>query len=317
MGEVIQGSTLYAGSVWKKAIYKITQGEGYTWGKYLRTEINMDRQPRQLTRAIHSANPLQANILNPRAADFAASSSSTTIDGRQLSVADLILLEDFNVEQFKETFPEYQPTGLSIDLRANTRIASVVQDLVFDAAHNQINTLHSAGNTVGGDLYDGFVTKILADADATQVGTPTVISEANAVTVIRGLKNAIPSRLYNRNMHIFCSHEDANLFQNATSDTQTTKVVTDINGVLHMWLVNGRKVPIIPVDGIPKDFLFTTPAGTNEMGNLVQGFWMANDKTALAMYKENEADQVYRLVFRISTGVEYVTGEDIFYLNNV
>lgn len=317
MGEVVQGSTLYAGSVTDQAIYKIKQGEGFTWGQHLRTEINVDALPRQLTRGFHSANPLQVNIKNPSSANFGSSTSTTTINGRQLSVAELILLENFDINDWKGTFIKYQPNGLSVDLKASPEINKVVRDLVFDAAHNQINTTHSAGDTGGTSLYDGFTTKILADVDATQVGTPVVLSSANIVDQIRALKNAIPSRLYNSPLEMFISHADANLFMDAAADTQTTEVVTTVDGVLYMILVNGRRIPIVAVDGIPKNFVFVTPAGNGSDSNLVQGFWMENDKDTLLLYKENPADQIHRLVFRICTGVEYVTGEDIFYLNNV
>lgn len=312
---VTQGSTLYAGSVSNQAIYKIKKGEGFTWGQHVRTEINVDAKPRQLTKGIHSANPLVANVKNPSSTNFNASTSTTTIDGRQLSVAEMILLENFDIAAWKGTFIQYQPNGLSVDLQASPEINQAVRDLVFDACHNQINALHSAGDTGNGDLYDGFVTKILADADATQVGTPAVLTDVNIIAQIRALKNAIPSRLYNTPLAMFISHADANLFADATADTQTSQVVTTIDGQLYMILVNGRRVPIIPVDGIPASFVFVTPAGTGADSNLVQGFWMEDDKDTLLLYKENPADQIHRLVFRICTGVEFVTGEDIFYLN--
>jgi hypothetical protein len=229
----------------------------------------------------------------------------------------MILMENFDINAWKGTFVQYQPNGLSVDLQASPEINQVVRDLVFDACHNQINALHSAGDTGGGDLYDGFVTKILADGDATQVGTPAALTDANIVSYIRQLKNAIPSRLYNAPLVMFISHADANKFADATADTQTSQVVTMVDGQLVMILVNGRRVPIVPMDGIPANFVFVTPAGTGADSNLVQGFWMESDKDTLLLYKENPADQIHRLVFRICTGVQYYTGADIFYLNNV
>jgi hypothetical protein len=311
---VTQGSTLYAGSVSNQAIYKIKKGEGFTWGKHVRTEINVDAKPRQLTRGIHTANPLIANVKNPAASNFNASTSVTTINGRQLSVAEMILLENFDINNWKGTFVQYQPNGLSVDLQASPEINQAVRDLIFDACHNQINALHSAGDTGAGDLYNGFVTLMLADADATEVGTPAALTSMNIVDKIRELKNAIPSRLYNAPLAMFISHADANLFADAAADTQTSDVVTRIEGQLVMILVNGRRVPIVPVDGIPKDHVFVTPAGEGADSNLVQGFWMEADKDTLLLYKENPADQIHRLVFRICVGVQYYTGDDIFYL---
>lgn len=307
---VTQGSTFYAGSVSDEAIYKIAKGEGFNWGSHVRTEVNVDAKPKQLTKGIHTADPLVANIKNPSGANFDASTSVTTIDGRQLSVAELILLENFDINDWKGTFVKYQPNGLSVDLKASPEINKAVRDLVFDAAHNQINVLHSSGT----GLYDGFETLINAGS-ATQVGTPAVLTSANIVDKVYELKNAIPSRLYNAPLEMICSHADANLFSDAVSTTQTSVIVTKVDGQLLINLVNGRQIPIIPMDGISKDFIFTTPAGTGSDSNLVQGFWMEKDSDTLLLYKENPADQIHRLVFRICTGVQYVTDDDIFFID--
>ena len=309
---VTQGATLYAGSVSDAAIYKIKKGEGFNWGSHVRTEINVDAKPKQLTKGIHTADPLGVNVKNPTGTNFDASTSVTTINGRQLSVAELILMENFDVNDWKGTFVKYQPNGLSVDLVASPEINKAVRDLVFDAAHNQINTEHSSGST----LYDGFETLILAGA-ATQVGTPAAFTPANIVDFVYELKNAIPSRLYNAPLEIICSHAAANLFNDAVSETQTSTIITKVDGQLFINLTNGRQMPIVPMDGISTDFMFVSPAGTGSDSNLVQGFWMEKDKDTLLLYKENPADQIHRLVFRICTGVQYVTDTDIFYLNSV
>lgn len=320
---VVQGSTLYTGSVSGDIIYRIKNGIGLEWGKYIKTEINVDGQPRQLTKANHSTDPLQANIKNPRDADYAASTATTTIDGRQLSVTDLMVIEHFDIENWKTTFPQYQPSGLNVDLKANPEIQATVFELVMNAAHQQLQNLHSAGDAAliaPNPLrwYDGFTTLILADGDATQVGTPAVLDSSNILDQMFGLRDAISPRLRaNPNLKIFCSYADGDLFDRAARNTQDAQVITSLQGVRSLTQTNGSNIPVLQMEGIPKDFVFATISAQSGDSNLTQGVWVDGDFEALKMYKSEEADQIHKIIMRFSVGVQHKTGEDIFYLNNV
>lgn len=316
-----QASTLYAGSVSKAAIYEIQQGQGLMWGPHLRTEINVDGKPRQLTRGIHAGNPLQPNIKNPRDSDF-GNTATVTIDGRQLSVVPLITLDKVDLLEWKETFPEYQPTGNNTNLALNPAVASTYFNLIMNAVKTQLNKLHSVGDVASADttlsLYDGFVKKILADADATQVGTPAVLTVANILDNVYALRNSVEPRLRNNpNLKIFCSYADYDLYDVARRQSQTQLAETDLEGSGSLPQSIGARINLIPMEGIPKNFMFITVADTSAQGNLVQGVWVQNDLETLKVYRTEEADQEIKVVFRVDIGVEYVTGKDIWYLNNV
>lgn len=316
-----QDSTLYAGSVSKAAIYEISQGAGFEWAGHIKTELLVDAKPRQLTKAEHDGNPLRPNVKNPRSADFTAA-ADYSIDGRQLSVAELMAPGVFDVQEWKTTFPEFQPSGLDIDLKANPKIQKVVFDLLLEAVKTQINLNHSAGDTVGGtsnvdDLYDGFSTLILADADATQVGTPAVLTDANIIAYMFDLRDALPPRLRRRkNLKVFCSYADADLFDRAARATNDAQVIVTAQGVRSITQASGSSISVIPIEGIPKDFVFATVADASDNSNLVQGVWMDRDSETLKMYRSEPADQIWNLLLRLSTGVQYKSGKDIFYLNN-
>jgi hypothetical protein len=318
-----QDSTLYAGSVSKAAIYEITQGEGFTWGDFVKTEILVDRKPRQLTKAKHNGNPITENVKNPRQAEFTADSAGYSIDGRQLSVAELMVPEEIDVLEWKDTFPDFQPSGLNIDLKANPKIAKTVMDLVMEATKTQMNTLHSAGDTGAGAanplrFYDGFETLILADADATQVGTPAVLTSANIIAYMFDLRDAIPPRLRrNKGLKIFCSYADADLFDRAARATNDAQVVVTADGVRSITQASGSSIPVIPVEGISKDFVFATIADKTDNSNLVQGVWVDRDSDTLKMYRSEEADQIWKILLRMDLGVQHKTGDNIFYLNAV
>ena len=313
---VTQGSTLYAGSVSQAAIYRIMAGVGFQWGPHSRTEILVDGKPRQLTKGEDAGTALQANIKNPTSSDYDSSSFQTIIDGRQLSVVELAALKNFDVQDWKNTFPEYQPSGLNVDLQANPKIQEVVFDLSMNKIHTEVNAKNSSG-TAGSGSYDGYETLILADADTTQVGTPAVLSASNIINYMFDLRDAVDPRLRaSQNLKIFCSYADADLFDRASRATQDANVISTLDGVRSITQADGGSIPIIPIQGISKDFVFITVAGQGDDSNLVQGVWMENDIETLKMYRFAEGDQTWRILFRASLGVQFVTGKDIWYLNN-
>lgn len=318
-----QGSTLYGGSVSKALIYEIASGLGLVWSKHLKTEVNVDAKPRQLTRAEHAGNPIMENVANPRRpADFPAG-DTVTIDGRQLSVAPLMVPDDYTTTDWLDTFPRFQPKGLAIDLQQNPEIQKVIFDLILNATQTQINELHSSGDDALIDpnplrFYDGFEKLILADVDATQVGVPAVLTKANILDYFFELRNAIDPRLRNKpNLKFFCSYADADLYDVAARETQTATVVTDMRGAKTITQANGSIINVVPIEGISKNFVFATVADNSDASNLVQGVWMGKDSDTLKLYREVEADQTWNILMRFYCGVNYKTGKDIWYLNNV
>jgi hypothetical protein len=315
-----QGSTLYAGSVSKAAIYEIKQGEGLKWAPYFRTEIMVDGKPRQLTRGIHAGNPITENVKTPRDADFTGT-PTVTIDGRQLSVAPLMVRDKIDILEWKETFPDYQPSGSNNNLAVNPKVAQTFFNLIMDAVKNQMNVLHSIGDsslTSPNPLrfYDGIVTQLLGDVDATEVGTPAVLTSSNIIAKVYELRNAVPPRLRaHPSLKMFCSYADFDLYNEEVSKTQTSVVQTSVAGTNGINQSDGRRIELIPIEGIPKNLIFVTIADNTNKSNLVQGVWMLEDLEALKVYKSEEADQEIKYVMRFDLGVNYVTGKDIFYID--
>jgi len=266
--------------------------------------------------------PLTENVANPTAASF-GTSPDVVIDGRQLSVVPVMAQGQWRVTDWKETFPEYQPSGLNIDLKMNPVIQKVVFSRVMEAAHTQINNLHSVGDDtlVAPDplrFYNGFYTEIIADADATEVGTGTTIALNNVLARVKELINAIPERLaMETNLKAFCSFSTYKMYQDARAETQTYLPSTDIAANKVLLQAYGSNVELVPILGIPADVIFVTKASTDDSSNLVQGVWVESDMDALKMYKEVEADEDWLILMKFYIGVQYKTGEDIFYVQGV
>lgn len=320
---VAQGSTLYGGNVSSALIYEIANGLGLVWAEHIKTEVNVDGKPRQLRRAEHAGNPITENVANPRrAADFPVG-DTVTIDGRELNVSPFMVPDEYTVTDWLDDFPRFQPTGLSIDLKLNPEIQKVIFNLVLNATHTQINEVHSAGDDAliapnPLRLYDGFKKLILADVDATQVGTPAVLDSSNILSYTFQLRNAVDPRLRNKkNLKIFGSYADSDLYDEAARGTQTATIITDHRGAKTITQANGSIINFVPIEGIAKNFMFVTVADKTDASNLVQGVWTAKDSETLKLYREVEADQTWNIIMRFFCGVNYKTGKDIWYLNNI
>lgn len=320
---VAQGSTLYGGSVSSALIYEIANGLGLVWSEHIKTEVNVDAKPRQLTRGEHAGNPITENVNNPRRPTDFPAGDTVTIDGRQLSVVPLMVTDDYTTTDWLDTFPRFQPKGLAIDLQQNPEILKVIFSLILNATQTQINELHSVGDDAliapnPLRFYDGFEKFILADVDATQVGVPAVLTLANILDYFFDLRDAIDPRLRNKkNLKFFCSYADADLFDRAARETQTATVITGMRGEKTITQANGSIINVVPIEGISKNFVFATVADNSDASNLVQGVWTEKDSDTLKLYREVEADQTWNILMRFYCGVNYKTAKDIWYLNNV
>jgi hypothetical protein len=144
------------------------------------------------------------------------------------------------------------------------------------------------------------------------------LTQLNIVDSFFDLRDAVDPRLRaSQDLKIFCSYADAALFDRASRATNDAQVISTMDGVRSITQADGGSIPVIPIQGISKDFVFITAAGQGDNSNLVQGVWMENDIETLKMYRFSEGDQTWRILFRASLGVQIVTGKDVWYLNNV
>ncbi len=320
MADVITSTDSYAGQLRGAMFYNLMQGDGFSWKPYVYTYPNVDAKPVVLPSAEHDANPLLKG--GTKLADLnlgSGNGSDITFKERKLTVTDLAYASSLDPEQWKQYFPDFQPTGNSLDLRLNPKVQKTAVELATNAISTQLARLHTIGDKSGGDtsleFYDGFTTLIDADPDTTIVGTQAALTATNILEKVDALKREIPARLaFNPNLYAFCSKQAFELYHEARAKSQTYIPTPDVKVAGKLNLAVGSTLTLVPIEAMPRDFIFATVASNSPSSNLVQGFWSAGDD-ALRVIKKNNVDNDWLILMKMSTGVQYKSGKDIFYIN--
>ncbi len=296
-------------------IYKIIF-TGDEFAPYQRIEVGVDKD-RVLRKGKSSQNLLQDNIKNPTLAN---ASGDITIDYKLLSVDRVMSLTTLCPEDWRANFPEFQPSGTTLDLTMNTDVLNMIMELLKNGINTEISDLVYKGDDVllSPDqlrFFDGYSKRFQTDADVIDVSNIGTITVANVLDIIQDIENAIPARLRNRKGEIkmFMSYTTFDLMMEANRMTQQNATLLTTGNV--------KKSPsgyeIIPMASVADNEIFATPAGTSRDSNLVRGVWFDGDSSNFLMYREQPSHEDWLIVLKFSMGVQYRTGEDVVYYKGV
>jgi hypothetical protein len=105
-----------------------------------------NKEPRVLPRAKSSQDLFQANIANPVLAN---ASGTVAITHRLLEVDRIMSLLGITPEDWRADFPEFQPSGSTLDLVMNPELMSTIMDVLSNGVNTQIADLAYRGDTGG------------------------------------------------------------------------------------------------------------------------------------------------------------------------
>ena len=298
-----------------KHIYQVLAGLGKEFNGLVYVNPGIDKKGKVLTSMIYDATApaITDLVANPRIAD---ANLALIQRFRRLSVVPCMSLAEYDTDQFRETFPDWQPspTQPRIDLNVNPEIIEVATNLNQNKIDTETTALMAKGDTGSIDptltKYDGFVTLALADADVTDID-PTgleVITPANATDVYQRVYNNIPDRLINDpRTRIITSTKDWRKLQEGQSETQT-----QVSSLLAPKVEDIHGIPMVAISSWPENIIMVTTADGTEESNLHFGVWQEADTDAFLIYKEQPGDDSWLQLWKYEMGVQYVTGDDIF-----
>lgn len=289
-------------------IYKILF-TGDEWATEQRLEVGLDK-PRVLPKAKSAQNLFQANVANPRLSD---ASGDIAITNRLLEVDRVMSLPKITPEDWRADFPEFQPSGTTLDLIMNPNVMNTILDILKNGVNTQIADLVYKGD-VGGAAQllftDGYSKKFKADAEVVDVANVGVVTVANVFDILDGVIDAVPARLKSMisKMPVYMNKTTWDILQQANRATQQNSTILQ-QGDQSSY----RSHPLKWMASMADNELFCTPSGTSKDSNLVRGVWFEGDIDNFLMYREQPADEDWLIALKFSLGVQYRTGEDVLF----
>jgi len=241
------------------------------------------------------------------------------------------LYMEFDPFFFKNSIPEFQPTGNMLDWAHNPKIKAAVLDSVFRAHKNnlQFDLLYSAlHSTIGGPhnngRYDntdtgytegasteatGLLTRIDTAAGASELGNYTqwtgAIDNSNILDRVEELLAEVPGVIYfNPSLKIFMSTKNWDMLKNAIRNNYSGKGPTILDPV--SGRIDGRQV--VPMNQWPDDRIVITYADGTDSSN----FWVVTNKysdmAANFRYGQRQANSelfFLKLLYKFDTQILY------------
>jgi len=253
-------------------------------------------------------------ILKDATCDFTAT-STLTLTERVLQVKDL----QVNLQLCKTTFHSTWQ-GIEQGYSSFDTLPPSFQEYLIGyvaskvAAQNEVAIWTGATGTSG--QFDGFVTKIAADAGlpTAQEVAGTTVTSSNVVAQLGSLVDAIPATLYGKDdLYIYVSQNIAKAYVRALGGFGASGLgANGTNAMGTQWYNNGS----LSFDGI-KIFvaqgLAANTAVATLKSNLFFGCSLNSDLQEVRVIDMSETDgsNNVRIVMRMAAGVQYAAIEDI------
>ncbi len=253
-------------------------------------------------------------ILKDATCDFSAT-STVTLSERVLSVKDLQVNLQLCKSTFHSTWQGIEQGYSSFDV-----LPPSFQDYLIGyvaakvAAQNEVAIWTGATGTSG--QFDGFVTKIAADAGlpAAQEVAGTTVTSSNVVAELGKIVDAIPATLYGKDdLYLYVSQNIAKAYVRALGGFAASGLgANGTNAMGTQWYNNGS----LSFDGIKifvANGLSSNTAIAAQKSNLFFGCSLNSDLQEVKVIDMSDVDgsQNVRIVMRMAAGVQYSAIEDI------
>lgn len=253
-------------------------------------------------------------LIKDATCDFSAT-STVTLTERVLQVKDLQVNLQLCKKDFHSTWQGIEQGYSSFDALppsfADYLIGYVAAKV---AAQNEVAIWNGATGTSG--QFDGFVTKIAADAGlpTAQEVAGTTVTASNVVAELGKLVDAIPATLYGKDdLQLYVSQNIARAYVRALGGFGASGLgANGTNAMGTQWYNNGS----LSFDGVKifvANGLANNTAIAAEKSNLFFGCSLNSDLQEVKVIDMSDIDgsQNVRVVMRMAAGVQYAAIEDI------
>jgi hypothetical protein len=253
------------------------------------------------------------DILKDATCDFDPTSTVTLTER-------ILTLEEFqvNLQMCKKDFEQtWQAVEMGYSAFKNIP-ASFTDFLIAYAAERVSARIEQniwAGVNASSGQFAGFQTLFAADSDVVDV-TGTTVTASNVIAELGKVVDAIPAALYGKpDVYLYVSQNVAKAYVRALGGFGASGLgANGVNNQGTMWYGSEPLffdgIPVVLAEGLSSNRIVAA-----QKSNLFFGCGLLSDKNEVRLIDMSDIDgsQNFRLVMRMSAGIQYGIGSDIVY----
>ena len=253
------------------------------------------------------------DILKDATCDFDPTSTVTLTER-------ILTLEEFpvNLQMCKKDF-EQTWQAVEMGYSAFKNIPNSFTDFLIAYAAERVSARIEqniwAGVNASSGQFAGFQTLFAADSDVIDV-TGTTVTAANVITELGKVVDAIPAALYGKpDVYLYVSQNVAKAYVRALGGFGASGLgANGVNNQGTMWYGSEPLffdgIPVVLAEGLSANRIVAA-----QKSNLFFGCGILSDKNEVRLIDMSDIDgsQNFRLVMRMSAGIQYGIGSDIVY----
>ncbi len=297
-------SSAYAGEVLEALLVKAATGNELVAGGHIRLEPNIQKEffiPR-----LKAGTMLRKRVEQPEDAD---SQGDFTYDEKSLIPQEFMAFTTFNPRSFEQIWRPYQPKGPLVfstlpPEAQNKLLAEMAKVVDFELGDHFVNGVFGAG---ANQLFDGILTKIVADADVLAVALPVAITVDNVIDKLKACRALVPKAVRKQpNIKIFMSVEDADLYDDAlTAQPSKGKDYTEKNPERY------KGIQIVALASWPKDVIVIANASPSMDTNFWGAVSFSEDENIIQIDKLTNAGEKYFFKMLMKADTNTAFGEEV------
>jgi len=253
------------------------------------------------------------DILKDATCDFDPTSTVTLTER-------ILTLEEFqvNLQMCKKDF-EQTWQAVEMGYSAFKNIPNSFTDFLIAYAAERVSARIEqniwAGVNASSGQFAGFQTLFAADSDVVDV-TGTTVTAANVIAEMGKVVDAIPAALYGKpDVYLYVSQNVAKAYVRALGGFGASGLgANGVNNQGTMWYGSEPLffdgIPVVLAEGLSSNRIVAA-----QKSNLFFGCGLLSDKNEVRLIDMSDIDgsQNFRLVMRMSAGIQYGIGSDIVY----
>lgn len=231
-------------------------------------------------------------------------------DERELIPVDFMAFTTFNPRTFETIWRKWQPKGNLVftELPAegqNALLRELAKSVKFELGFHFINGVFGDDDD---HLFNGIVTRMLADKDVVTVTT----KEVTMIKKLKVLKDKIPTTMRsNPGLRILMSIADFDKYdEELTQQPNKGANYTDMN------VERYKGIRIVPMSNWPEGLIVATICGMDYDTNLWAGVNLVDDMDVIQIDKLTNAGEKYffKMLMKVDTNIAW--GEDVIMLDS-